>query len=264
MSDLSTTAVADAPAPDRTLPSTIVLTEKDFATLVDLRQRCEEARARYNSAAEDAKSKKKAFEGAREVFETNFDRIVKRTKGEDLPLFNQSEQLDRAKSDPVVTKLVDRLLGYGHDVNAIIVAGYTQDERHEAEQYLDRLDARKKRLETEIVTDDEARELAETTVPPAFLLPQPLTPIELADLAERLKAEDFTVTTEQLAEFNKAQIAEVRDFLDKSKAVRAEKGDAVTFDDLPDAPEFLIDANDPTVDTAGDDDEDETNNPNVH
>jgi hypothetical protein len=259
MSDLSTTAVADAPAPDRTLPSTIVLTEKDFATLVDLRQRCEEARARYNSAAEDAKSKKKAFEGAREVFETNFDRIVKRTKGEDLPLFNQSELLERAQADPVVMKLVDRLLANGHDVNAIIVAGYTQDERAQASAYLDALDA----VVGRVVTGEASDSLADSVVDvPAFLLPQPLTPIELADLAKRLKAEDFTVTPEQLAEFSKAQIAEVRDFLDKSKAVRAEKDDSVTFDDLPDAPEFLIDANDPTVDTTEDDDE--TNDPSVH
>lgn len=253
MSDLAATAVEEQPAP--AVPEHTTISDKDFAVLIDMRTRVEEARVRMNAAKENAKALTKAHDGAREVFEAQFDRIVRRAKGEDLPLFNQSELLDRAQADPVVMKLVDRLLANGHDVNAIIVAGYTQDERHEAEQYLDAMDEDKK------LREESGGTAANVIDIPAFLLPQPLTPIEVADLAQRLKSEDFTVTPEQLAEFSKAQIADVRDFLDKSKAVRAEKGDAVTFDDLPDAPEFLIDANDPTVDTS---DDDETTDPNVH
>lgn len=257
MSDLSGTAVAERPT-ERSIPEHVVITEKDFAVLVDLRERCEEARTRFNAAAEDAKSKRKAFEGAREIFETNFDRIVRRAKGEDLPLFNQSELLDKAQADPVVMKLVDRLIAAGFDVNAILVAGYTQDERAEASAYLDALEAGK--------AQHDAGEAAPVIDVPAFLLPQPLTPIELAELAQRLATIELTITTEQLAAFSKAQIAEVRDFLDRYAAVGQEKGDAVTVDDLPEPPEFLTLTDALNVEGEGEDgsDSDAESDPNEH
>lgn len=228
MTDLS--AVADAP--ERAMPDHITLNEKDFGVLIDLRQRCEEAKVRYNAAAEDAKSKKKSYEGAREVFETNFDRIVRRAKGEDLPLFSQSELLDKAKNDPVVAKLVDGLLQLGHDVNAIIVSGYTQDERHLVEQYLEAEANRKALIES------EATDVPDVEVP-AFLKPQPLTPIEIADLLQRLANRDYEFEADELAAWTKAQTAEAMDWLTRCEAIEKDKGDAVTADDLPAAPEFF-------------------------
>lgn len=201
-----------------------------FAALCDSRARVIEAQAKYNTSKLDTNAKKKILDAANEAFLRDFDRFNANVRGEDLPLFSQSELLDRAQSDPVVTKLVDRLLGAGHDVNAIIVAGYTQEERAQASAYLDAVEAANAAGEPPVL---------DTIDVPAFLLPQPLTPIEIADLVNRLAKAELKITPEQLAEFSKPRIAEVCDFLDRYAAVVKEKGDAVTVDDLPEPPEFL-------------------------
>jgi hypothetical protein len=228
--------------------------EKDTAVLVDLHDRLVHAKAVYNAAAEDAKSKRKAMEGAREIFESTFQRIVRR---DDLPLFNQSELLDRAQSDPVVMKLVDRLLAAGHDVNAILVSGYSQDERAQASAYLDAVDH---------LTSGEG-EHDPVPEPPAFLLPQPLTPVEIADIGKRLADAELNITVEQIASYGKAQIAEVRDWLDRVDAIAKDKGEALTADDLPEPPAFLVEADAANVEADGGEETDEDTNddaPKVH
>lgn len=252
MSDLAATAVEERAEPS--IPNHLGIDEKDTAVLVDLHDRLTRAKALFNASAEETKSKRKAYEGAREIFETTFDRIVRRAKGEDLPLFNQSELLDRAQADPVVMKLVDRLLGAGHDVNAILVSGYTQDERAQAEKYLDELDGNKK--------VEESGEACRIDIDvPAFLLPQPLTPIEIADLGKRLKDVALTITVEQLASYGKAQVAEIREYLDRVAAIEKDKGEGLTADDLPEPPAFLVEADAANVEADGPEDEDGDNEP---
>lgn len=210
-----------------------------FAELSDSRQRVNEALVKFNASNEDMKAKKKIYEAARSAFERDFDRFVANVRGEDLPLFSQSELLDKAKNDPVVAKLVDGLLQLGHDVNAIIVSGYTQDERHLVEQYLEAEANRKALIES------DATDVPDVEVP-AFLTPQPPTAIELASLAERIIDADDTlsVSTDQLAAFSNAQRAEVTEWLERCAAVKQDKGDDVTVEDLPAPPEFLHDAAD--------------------
>lgn len=203
-----------------------------FAELSDSRQRVNEALVKFNASNEDMKAKKKIYEAARSAFERDFDRFVANVRGEDLPLFSQSELLDKAKNDPVVAKLVDGLLQLGHDVNAIIVSGYTQDERHLVEQYLEAEANRKALIES------DATDVPDVEVP-AFLKPQPLTPIEIADLLKRLADRDYEFEAEELAAWTKAQTAEAMDWLTRCEAIEKDKGDAVTADDLPAAPEFF-------------------------
>ncbi len=254
----ATTEATPATSEPTSQPSENRLLEVDpkrFAALSDMRKGVGEALVRFNCANEDAKAKKKIYEAARSAFEREFDRFVANVNGEDLPLFSQKDILDRAQADPVVMKLVDRLLAAGHDVNAILVAGYNQDERAQASAYLDALEARAKRLETEVLTDDDARAI--TVEVPAFLLPQPLTPIELADLAQRLKDKELVITTDQLASFGKAQIAEVRDYLERVAAIEQDKVASLTVSDLPEPPAFLVEADAANLEADGPDDDDE-------
>lgn len=233
------------------------LDDKDFATLTDLHARVIEARARFNSARDDAKAKKATLESSQDTLETFLSRIILRTKGGDLPLFDhQSDAIAKAQADPVVTKLVERLLHYGHDVNSLIVMGYTQDERAAASAYLELLDKnaaeRARAMEANEIADQVDVEV------PAFLIPQDLTVIEIADLMNRLKDQDWHPTADDVKTWKPTQIAEVRDWLSRVEAIKAEKGDDVTFSDLPEAPAFLAGSEQLGDDDDKDDDVDET------
>lgn len=225
-----TTATIEPPA--ETKSRLLEVDPNRFAALEDYRRRVTESLVHFNAANEDAKAKKKIYEAARSAFEREFDRFVANIHGEDLPLFSQSELLDRAQADPIVMKLVDQLLAAGHDVNAILVAGYTPEERQQASEYLDALETAKN------VQAVDGREQPAIDIPP-FLLPQPLTPIEIADLANRLADEDLAIDAEMIGAWTKAQTAEVMDWLTRCEGIRKAKGEALVMDDLPAAPDWL-------------------------
>jgi hypothetical protein len=256
--DATAEEVRTTTTPDRQESRLLEVDPKRFGALSDMRKGVNEALVRFNVANEDAKAKKKIYEAARTAFEREFDRFVANVNGEDLPLFSQRDVLDRAHADPVVMKLVDRLLAAGFDVNAILVAGYTQDERAQASAYLDAVDH---------LTSGEG-EHDPVPEPPAFLLPQPLTPVEIADLGKRLADAELNITVEQIASYGKAQIAEVRDWLDRVDAIAKDKGEALTADDLPEPPAFLVEADAANVEVdGGEEDTDEDTNddaPKVH
>lgn len=212
---------------------TVTVDEKLFQEVKTQHARVIEARDEYESSREETKRYKASLEGAQQTLESLVRRLT--APGEDdLPLFaNQSEQIDAANADPVVRKIVDRLVSLGHDVNTLIVAGYNQDERGQVLAWLEAIDAAA-----------AAGELAEGEVPmvpepPAFLIPQPLTPIEAVDLSVQLAAEDYTYEPEAIQELTAVQVSELRHWLAGVAAVRAEKGEAVTFDDLPAAPGWM-------------------------
>lgn len=251
------TPVTSEPASQPSESRLLEVDPKRFAALSDMRKGVGEALVRFNVANEDAKAKKKIYDAARSAFEREFDRFVANVNGEDLPLFSQKDVLDRAQADPVVMKLVDRLLGAGHDVNAILVSGYSQNERAEAEKYLDTRDAWDEAGKRGEGIGADALEPA----PPSFLLPQPLTPIEIADLGKRLADVELTITVEQLANFGKAQVAEIRDYLDRVDAIEKDKGEALTANDLPEPPAFLVEADAANVEADGPEDEDGDNEP---
>jgi len=220
---------------------TVTIDEGRFETLVDIRRRVNETLARWNSSKEQAKSDGKTYEAARSEFEREFDRLVRAAHGEDLPLFaNQSEAIEAAQSDPVVTKLVERLLARGHDVNTLIVFGYTKEERNLVARYLDALDMRQQ------LEDANEPNLPDVEVP-IFLVPQPMTAVEVAYLITRLGDADHDVTPMTIDTWSQAQLAEVRHYLVGVECAKADKGDEVTFEDLPKVPAFLgIRVNSPT------------------
>jgi len=210
--------------------ATIAVDEKLYNEVRAQSLRVGEAREDYNVKAEKAKGAKKYLEAAQETLESLIRRLT--APESDLPLFaNQSEQIDAANADPIVRKIVDRLISLGHDVNALIVAGYTEEERGQVLVWLD-------------VVDQVKRDAPEGTTPtlpdpPAFLLPQPLTPVEIADLMTHVGGEGYMCTMEDLEARTAVDIANLRHWLKASAAIKAEKGEAVTFDDLPPAPEWL-------------------------
>lgn len=226
--------------------ATVTIDQNRFAALIDMRERAVEALAQWNTAKLTAKDKHNAYENARETFEREWDRFVKSTRGEDLPLFSSmADAVDAAKSDPVVTKLVERLIARGHDVNALIVHGYTEEERNAVTFYLDGLD-----------TVDRMKEVGDEPLPeievPAFLVPQPLTAVEMADLIGRLKAAEFEIPPSTIESWSQGNLAEIKAWLDETERVKEAKGDALTVDDLPVAPDLLYR---PVEDESSDEDE---------
>lgn len=219
-------------------PATVTIDPNRFAALIDMRERSIQALAQFNTAKATAKDKHKAYEAARDTFEREWDRFVRSTRGEDLPLFSsQTDAIAAAQADPIVAKLVDRLISRGHDVNALIVHGYTEEERNWAAQYLDLMDER----ERFIAEGADPSEVAVAVVPP-FLTPQPLTAVEMADLINRLsESECRTVEPDEIQAWTQAQLADVKAWLTDVETVKAKLGDAVTFDDLPTAPACLAD-----------------------
>lgn len=211
---------------------TVTVDEKLFQEVKRHHARVVEVRAEYESSRDETKRLKASLEGAHETLESLVRRLTSGS-AEELPLFkNQSDQIAEAQADPVVSKIVDRLITLGHDVNALIVAGYTESERGQVLVWLDIVDQVKREcaeLGREVSLPD----------PPAFLLPQPLTPVELADLMTRIGAEGYVCAMEDLAARSAVDIANLRHWLAESVAVKAAKGDALVFDDLPVAPDWL-------------------------
>jgi hypothetical protein len=216
---------------------TILLEEKAFAVLVDMRQRVNETLARFNAANEDAKSKKKAYEASREAFEREFDRLVAKTRGKVLPLFSQSDKIEAANNDPIVRRLVERLIDAGHDVNALVVFGYTELERNQVTAYLDARDAHAKAR-----ADGTNGDLPDVEVP-AFLLLQddePLSDEAVDDWITDLQAQGLEVSPERVRALTTDQRHEVGGWLDAVTEIHARKGEAVTVDDLPAPPVCLM------------------------
>lgn len=232
------------------------ITTANLESLSQHRQRVAETLTELNYAVEQTKSRRKSHEAAQSAFLREFDRIMREVNGEHLPLFaNQSEALEAAEADPVVTTLVTRLLNRGCDVNTLIVAGYTHEERAAVDEWLDAMD--------EFFDQKIAGTLADGEVepePPAFLATQPLTTIELAQFLVRLKAAGHQLTAETVDGWNKATRAEVSHWLSEVERITAEKGEALTADDLPPVPTMVtfgahaatLDAPEPTVDAVED------------
>lgn len=225
--------------------ATIAVDEKFFAEVCEQQRRVESARSIYKEAKNDAKEAKDALDQALETFETMFKRLASRTHGDaELPLFaNQSDVVAAAEADPVVMGIVKRLLDRGQDVNAILVKGYNEAERHEIVSWLDTCD----RIDEQNATGGDGDGYGLLPDPPAILAPPPLTAIDIADLANRIQDAEHLVDADQIQTWTPKQIAEARAWLNEAERVKAEKGEALTFDDLPAQPAFF------TIDYSGDD-----------
>ena len=227
--------MSDTAAPS----SSVVEVDRNvLATVADMHERVAVARAAFNTAKVIMKDKKQALENAQESFETAFKRLMAWPPPE-LPLFaNQSDAIAAAQADPVVTKIVERLLAYGHDTNALLVAGYTADERQELLEWLDAMDQHA--ADVAAAHEDADAVQADAPEPPAFLTPQPLTAIEVADLTNRLIEAGYRFDPQTvIAGWTPALVAQVRAWLSAVEAVKDQKREALTFEDLPPAPAWL-------------------------
>lgn len=227
--------MSDTAAPS----SSVVEVDRNvLATVADMHERVAVARAAYNTAKVIMKDKKQALENAQESFETACKRLMAGPPPE-LPLFtNQSDAIAAANADPVVTKIVERLLSHGHDTNALLVAGYTADERQQLLAWLDAMD--RYEAECEDLANEPEAIVPEAPEPPAFLTPDPLTAIEVADLTNRLIEAGYRFDPQTvIAEWTPVLVAEVRSWLSAVEAVKDQKREALTFEDLPPAPAWL-------------------------
>jgi hypothetical protein len=143
------------------LPPGRLIDEKEFSLLEEHRRRLREATADYNKKHDEAKDAKKTMDAASDAFITAFDRFVRYTNGErDLPLFEQPTQgevNEAAMKRSHVHDLCVRLKDVARvQLDPLVVGGWTADEIHEAEGWLDEV--------------AETPEGQDWPAPPAFLL----------------------------------------------------------------------------------------------
>lgn len=128
--------VTDQPLPD--LPENVTIPAGDFALICDLRTRVEYAQSQFNAAHEDAKSKKKAYDASRDTFEREFDRVIAKTRGDDLPLFNQTDANAHSVESTGAIPLAARLIDIGKiELEPLVIAGWTDAQRDELREWLD-------------------------------------------------------------------------------------------------------------------------------
>lgn len=197
-----------------------------LADVVHFHAQVEEARRECEEARERLKARKTQLEALQESFESAFKRLLNQAQSGQMPLFaNQSEVLERAQADPVVQQIVHRLIAYGIDANAVLVAGYTEDERAAVTAWLDACD-----------TANEAGDpLPE---PPDLLRPQ-LTVFEVGDLVFRLARQGAVVEAEHVTAWGPGKLAEARAWLADCERIAEARGDALVAEDLPPMPSWL-------------------------
>jgi Arc/MetJ family transcription regulator len=196
---------------------------------------------KLRKAAEAHKDAKKDHENALETLKALVGAMIRRVNGEpegaELPLFdNQTDAIEAANADPVVSKLVSRMLDHGiSHVNALVVAGYDEEQRNELAQYLEAMDLRKDRL-----AQPEGFEPVPEVVVPAFLLPQEDEAITDSEVADALRAVRVELKKKHIRLMSPAQRRETLDWSAQVQEVTERLGEAVTMDDLPPAPSYIM------------------------
>jgi len=139
-------------------------------------------------------------------------------------------------ADRVVKALLNRLIDHGvTHLNLLVIAGYDEAQRHELETYLDALDARKAAL-----AQPEGFEPLPEVVVPAFLAPEAAPAITDQQVTDALTAASVAMKKKHIRLMDASRRAEVVAWSAAVVAVHARLGEAVTFDDLPPAPAFVI------------------------
>ncbi len=229
---------------------TVTITRPMFERIEDRRKEVAENESRLNRIAEDHKAAKKAFDASRDTLDALVSEMIRVVNGgpSDLPLFdNMNDRLEEAQKDPVAQTLLDSLITHGYtDLNLLIVHGYTEAERGELAAYLDSLDRLQAWEEMPIV---EAGERPDVLPEPAFISAD-----AIAQRQDELTADAPTdAQIEAALAENDIQFMPGHAFMDTAQrieaiawaqacaAVRAEKREDLTFDDLPTAPAFVLD-----------------------
>ncbi len=231
MSETATTT-----APTVLDPSMIAIDRSLFKRIEDQTERVTETENALKRAAEEHKDAKKAHEAATMTLTGLVNAMIRRANGKpsDTPLFdNMSDAIDSAASDPIVTTLVNRMIDHGlTHINALIVAGYDEAQRDELAKYLDALDRRKAALD-----QPDGFELVPEVEVPAFLQPQEISDHEVSSALREIKIE---MKREHVALMTQEQRRQVLEYCAAVQAVYQRLGEAVTMDDLPDAPSFVM------------------------
>lgn len=218
--------------------ATIQVDLKLFDHIKAQHQRVVAATDAYDDAKAEAKQRKDALEQAQTTLNTLVGRLA--SPGNDLPLFaNQSDAIAAAEADPVASTIVARLLAVGYDVNLLIVHGYTEAERAQATDYLDRLEA----YQAWHNTATELREGAEPTEPtaPAFLAPQPMQPFEIATMANTIAdVVGLELSVDVVGAWSRRQYVEARHWIEQTAEAQSKLGEAATINDLPPAPQWMV------------------------
>lgn len=210
-----------------------------FARIEEQQIRVSETDIRLRRAAEDHKDAKKAHEAATTTLTALVAAMVRKVNGEpsDTPLFdNMNDAIDAAESDPVVTKLLSRMLDHGiSHVNALIVAGYDEAQLNELSTYLDAMDARKVALQ-----QPEGFEPVPEVEVPAFLQPDATPEVTDQEVIDALAAQKIALKKKHIRLLTAEHRAVVMEWTAAMVEVQTRLGEAVTFDDLPPAPSFVI------------------------
>lgn len=225
-----------------TTPDPLVhLNRKTIERVDNLRKRVSETTVTLDRAAREHKEAKSAHESALTNLSTAVSDMLDEANGVvRFPLFaNQSEAIASAQADPIAQKLLTRLIDHGvTNVNQLIVAGYSEDQRNLLAAYLDALDARKK------AESEGQAELPELIDMPAFLIADSTAPVftpeEIEGLTARIVAEGLTLKPEHLAALDAIHWEAVQMWLHNCDVIKAQMGEALTVDHLPSAPSCLV------------------------
>jgi hypothetical protein len=221
-----------------------------FARIEEQQQTVAFTDGKLRKAAEAHKDAKKDHENALETLKALVGAMIRRVNGEPegaaLPLFdNQTDAIEAANADPIVSKLVSRMLDHGiSHVNALIVAGYDEDQRNELAAYLDAMDLRK-----EALGQPEGFEPVPDVVVPAFLVEQEISEEEVGGALREVKIE---MKKKHIRLMSQEQRRMALDYSAGVQAVQLRLGEAVTYDDLPAAPSFIISPKELEAAAAGD------------
>jgi hypothetical protein len=213
---------------------------KTFERIEGLRTRVAETTIALDRASREHKEAKSAHETAQSNLSVAVSDMLDEVNGiSKLPLFdNQTDAIAKAEADPVAQKLLARMLD--HEIthlNVLVVAGYSEDQRAELAAYLDALDAWK------AAEAEGQSELLEPPTPPAFLAETsepPMTEEQADAFSCQLQEEGIEIATRVLLRMTLEQRQDVAKWLNDTRQVKAEKGEALTVEDLPPAPSYIL------------------------
>lgn len=219
----------------------INVNRKTIERIEGLKKRVAETTIALDKAKREHSDAKSAHDSAQTNLSSAVSDMLDEIHGvSKFPLFdNMSDAIAKAEGDPIVQQLVARMLEHDiTNVNALIVAGYNAEQREELTKYLDSLDARKSAEAQNGQPLD-----SEPPAPPAFLDEDyaPVTDDEADELSGRLELEqNLDIHARTLLKLSRLRFIEVIVWLDKCQDIKTEKGEALTVDDLPTAPSYLL------------------------
>lgn len=217
-----------------------------FARIEEQQERVGETDRKLKLAAEEHKDAKKAHDTATATLTALVAAMVRRVNGQpsDTPLFdNMNDAIDSATSDPIVTKLLERMLHHQlTHVNALIVAGYDEEQRNELATYLDALDLRVKAEAARVNAEAEGQTDNLPEVPEAPEMPAFLAPVEISDeeVGAALREVKVEMKKKHIRLMSQDQRRMALDYSAGVQAAQLKLGEAVTYDDLPPCPSFII------------------------